>query len=257
MNPVKIYENRSIGFKNLMPVFLAVIFVYVLLFEFVLPVNKILPRPSLLIESVSALVTDYGLFAGFTVTTTIIYLSLIISYLTLIFIAPLLIKIYYEYPGVFNLPRIFRYFPAFFLAILFNYWFNQSIIAEFIFIYLASLSYLGLVLYGEIPNVKREYIDTALSLKMSQKKIYSKVLWKSCQPEVFNSLHKIHYYVWILILIYEFIGNANGLGNIYSFAYLYNDLAAMVTLAIIISLLVWLGNSIIKYFSEKLIYWKP
>jgi ABC-type nitrate/sulfonate/bicarbonate transport system permease component len=59
------------------------------------------------------------------------------------------------------------------------------------------------------------------------------------------------------VLIYEFIGNSGGLGYLYSVLLEYLDFAGLFAVAIIISLLIWLGNLVLKFFDNKLIYWKP
>ncbi len=250
--------KNSIGknFKHQLIVFLTFVFVYVLLFEFILPVNKILPKPSLLLESYSSLWTDYNLFGAFAITTSVIYLSIIVGYLFAASISGMLIKSFYNTPGIFNGLKIFRYFPAFFYAILFAYWFEGSIIAEFIFTFLAVVFILGLNIFNQLGSVKPEYIESAKSLGIYESKIYSEVIWKSIQPEIFESLFRLHYYIWVLVLLFEFVGGSDGFGLIYRSLLTFQDLAALFSLAILISLLIWLGKFLIRFFQKKLIYWE-
>lgn len=235
---------------------LVVIFVYVVLFEFVLEVNKFLPKPSLLLESFPALIKDYDLLNAAGLTTTVIYASLILGYILIHFIAGGLIKIFIEYPGLFNGLRIFRNFPAFFYAVLFAFWFGDSLIAEFFFGFTAVLFLVGLSVFENLKTVKEEYVLVARNLDLPQSKIYKNVIWKSIQPKVFNSLKRTHFYMWVLILIYEFIGGRNGFGGIYNLALSYNDLAALFAMAILISVLIWLGKIIIKYSKNRIAGWE-
>ena len=235
-------------------VFLAV---YVLLFEFVLLENEVLPKPSLLLESFPALISDYNLLGEMAVTTTIIYMSIFLAYIFILFFAPVLINISLNYDGLFNGLKIFRYFPAFFYAILFAFWFPFSIAAEFFFALIASIFFLGLIIFQNIKKTRPEYINVALNLGVPEKQIYKDVVWKCVQPELFHSLIKLHYYLWILVLIYEFIGTDAGFGFLYSLLLEYHDFAALFAVAISISVLIWFGNILLKYFDNKLIYWEP
>ncbi len=235
-------------------VFLAV---YIILFEFVLLENEILPKPSLLIESFPALISDYNLLGEIAVTTTVVYMSILLAYITIAFIAPFIINISLNYDGLFNGLRIFRYFPAFFYAILFAFWFPLSIAAEFFFAFIAGLFFLGLVIFQNIDKTNPEYINTALNLGVPEKQIYKDVVWKCVQPELFHSMKRLHYYLWVLVLIYEYIGSNFGLGFLYSLLLEFHDFAALFAVAITISLLIWFGNVLLKYFENKLIFWEP
>jgi NitT/TauT family transport system permease protein len=230
--------------------------VYVILFEFVLLENEILPKPSLLLESFAALFSDYNLLGELAVTTTVIYLSMLLAYIVIIFIAQFLINIFLNYDGLINGLRIFRYFPAFFYAILFAYWFPYSITAEFFFAFIASLFFLGLMINNNLGKTKSEYVLAAQNLGASEKQIYKDVVWKCAQPDVFKSLKKLHYYLWVLVLVYEFIGESAGMGYLYSLLLEYMDFAGLFAVAIILSLLIWLGNILIDYFDNRLIYWE-
>lgn len=236
---------------------IVILLVYVILFEFVLLENRILPKPSLLIESIAALFSDYNILGELAVTTTIVYMSMLLAYVLLTFIALVLINIFLNYDGIINGLRLFRYFPAFFYAILFAFWFPFSFIAEFFFSFTASLFFLGLMIFQNTGKTKPEYVLTALNLGASEKKVYKDVVWKSVQPDVFHSLKRLHYYLWVLVLIYEYIGNSEGIGYLYSVLLEYMDFAALFAVAVVISILIWLGNFLIEFFDNKLIYWEP
>lgn len=60
-------------FKSKIVLTVTLIFIYILLFQFILPVNKVLPKPSLLIESFIIIWSDYNLLTSLAVTSTVIY----------------------------------------------------------------------------------------------------------------------------------------------------------------------------------------
>jgi len=112
------------------------------------------------------------------------------------------------------------------------------------------------VLIKSTESVSEEYVETAKSLGLSNGEIISKVIWKSLKPKIYGNLIKIHYQLWIAVIIYEFIGAVNGIGSVYKITYEYNDLFAIISLGIFISLVVLLLNSILKFVVSKLVFWK-
>lgn len=251
-------NNSGFTFNNpLLASSIVILLVYVILFEFVLLENRILPKPSLLLESFTALFYDYNLLGELAVTTTVVYISMLLAYIFISFAAPVLINIFLNYDGIINGLRLFRYFPAFFYAILFALWFPFSFAAEFFFSFTASLFFLGLMIFQNTGKTKSEYVFAALNLGASEKKVYKDVVWKSVQPHVFHALKRLHYYLWVLVLIYEYIGNSAGIGYLYSVLLEYMDFASLFAVAIDISILIWLGNFLIDFFDKKLIYWEP
>ncbi|MBU2493937.1 MAG: hypothetical protein KJ571_15015 [Bacteroidetes bacterium] len=247
---------KSINSKKKLIILLLVIAVYYFLFEFILPLNRILPKPSLLIESYSSLWNDYNLFSAFLVSASAVYTSIIVGYLIVNFTSGFWISTFIKNEKLLVPFKIFRYFPAFFYAVIFAFWFPESIIAEYFFGLIAAVFYFVLTIKNELPNVKIEYIDSAKSLSISESKINSIVLWKIIQPNVYDSISKLHYYIWVLVLIFEFIGKISGFGGIYNSLLTYNDFAALFALAIFISIIIFAGNSFINFFKNKIIYWR-
>lgn len=231
------------------------LFIYVLLFEFILPPNKFLPKPSLVFDSYYDLAGNYSLFSELTITTLVIYGSLILGYLFISVASPVLIRLFIRYPGLFNGMRVFRNFPAFFYAVLFAYWFSGSIAAEFLFAFVAAVFLIGLSVNEKYKYASQEYILTAVNLGASESKIYKDVIWKEIQPKVFQSLKRIHFYLWIQVLLFEFISKNIGLGSIYYIALAFDDLAALFALALLISILILAGMIIINIFYLKLFPW--
>jgi len=250
-------KGKNSSTKNSFSLFIALLFVYVLLFEFILPVNKILPRPSLFFDSFVHIWRDYNLTSAFTITTSVVYLSLIISFIVVFAAISLLFKIFIELEGTILSLRLFRYLPAFFFAIIFNFWFSEKLFAEFVFASLAAIFFSIQKLFEESKNVKEEYILVARNLGLTPSDIYEKVYWKSAQPTLIKYYERIHYCLWGIVLIFEFIGNSNGFGYIYRVALSYKDYTALFTFAIIISLIIWFGNFLIRVINKKLIHWTP
>lgn len=250
----KLFIGESLRSKS--GFLLAILFIYVVLFEFILPANRILPMPHILFESFLYIWDGYNIIQAIAITSTIVYSSLVVSYFIIQIFAGRLIKFSVEYPGSIEKLKIFRYFPAFFFAIIFAYWFEDSIVAEFLFGLLSSLLLIAGSLLNSSRNFNKTYFDAGLNMNMSRSEVYSKIVFKEIQPVFFSDLFRIHYYLWILVMIYEFICGIEGFGGIYKTALSYKDFAGLFSIAVVISILILIGNSVIKYIDEKIFFWE-
>lgn len=248
--------QKKIILKNRLTFLFVLLFVYVLLFEFILPVNKILPKPSLLLDSIPALFSEYNLLSEMAITTSIIYLAIAIGFLFVWMLSFSLATIVNRNIGLFNNLRLFKNFPAFFFAILFAFWFEGSVFAELLFTTIVSTFFIAISFMNSAITLPTQYKDAAKSLMIEGNEFHNNITWKYSLPKMFDEFHRLHYYLWVLVLIFEFVSALNGFGSIYKLALDYNDLSVIILLGIIIALLIWLGNSIIDYIEKKFIFWK-
>lgn len=246
---------KKINFDSKIIFALTLLFIYIILFEYILPINKLLPKPSILLESLIVIWQDYNLILAISITTSVVYLSLFISYFVSRSVAILLIRIEFESPSVLEKLKIFQYFPAFFFAIIFVYWFGNNLIYELLCTTIFSSIALCIIYVKEFKNINKIYLLVAKNLGLSANQIYSKVAIKSLQPNIFTSMRKIHYQVWILAMIYEFIAGINGFGGIYKDALSYSDFSGLFAIALIIAILILLGSSGITFIHKKLFFW--
>jgi ABC-type nitrate/sulfonate/bicarbonate transport system permease component len=103
--------------------------------------------------------------------------------------------------------------------------------------------------------VNNEFIDAAVSLGAGDKFIFDKVRWKIIEPAVAESLKDIHFHLWSILIVFEFIKGGSGLGAILRTTLLFKDLAGLLVYVVIISLLILVGASIINYFKNKIFFW--
>lgn len=246
---------RKNNFKTQLYFLLTLLFVYILLFEFILPVNKVLPKPSLLIESFSSIWLDYNLLTSMALTTTAVYLSLILSFAVIFFLSKQFIYYIISFKDIYDSIEFYKYIPSLFAVIIFVYWFNDSILAEFIFGFVFASALLKISLFDELKNIKEEYYIAARNMGLNEKEIFKKVIFRSLEPALFKKLIKIHYSLWMIILIYEYI-DGNGFGGAYKKILLYGDFAGIFVLTIIISLLIWIGSLLLKFIQAKYFFWE-
>jgi len=230
--------------------------IYLIIFEFTWVTQTAIPKPSMLIESFLSLIAEYRLLNAFLETTEVLLPAIFIGILIIELFNKLILKAILGFSGIVNISSPFKYFSFFFFAIVFNNVFPSSLLAEFVFILLLVLGNLISVLVKSTESIAEEYVETAKSLGLSNGEIISKVIWKSLKPKVYGNLIKIHYQLWIAVIIYEFIGAVNGIGSVYKITYEYNDLFAIISLGIFISLVICLLNSVLKFVISKLVFWE-
>ena len=234
----------------------ALLFVYILLFEFILPINRIFPKPSLLIDSFSSIWSDYKLFQAFGLTTTVIYVGLILAYIAIVLKSRFIIMFSLEFKESIETIKILRFVPIIFLAAFFAVWFNDSIWAEFLFTVIIYSFLIGGQLINQAGNVKQEYIDVGRNLGLSKNKIYSKIIWKALEPEIAKSMINSHLILWGLVIIYEYVTTIGGLGGALFNSVTYQDYTAIFMFIILTAILIYIGNFIIIYIVKRFVTWE-
>lgn len=238
--------------KNIKFIFSLVI-IYVLVFELIISDNKYIPSPLVLSESILHIITVYNFFFALLFSFSIVYLSILLSFFIVYYFRGALIKNLIKYRNKTNLLSIFKYFPAFFVIIIFSVWFKENNTAEIVFCFLVSFFMLLKKINKLIIDVKEEHIIFAHQI--NPKRIFSEVYWKSIFPKLYSYLYELQVYLWILILIYEFVSETRGVGFVYKLAFNYNDIGGLFSISIIMSIVLLLCNLFIKNFEKKKIYW--
>ncbi len=246
--------------KNAVKNFHKLLFLYfilwILLFEFILPVNNILPKPSVVLLSFSALWNDYKLPLNFISTVFAIYFSMALAYFTVWLLRVYLIKSNHVISDfIFSLHWFGEFVPWIIIGIFLIYWLPSSEYVKYIFIFSTSFFSIITHLKKEMKNIKNEYIDSAVSLGANEKNIAKKIIWKGSQPKIFDHLRILNFQLWSLIIVFEYISNRNGLGIIYKHALEYKDLSALFTLLIITGISVYIGSKLILYLKNKFYHW--
>lgn len=235
---------------------LTLLFVYIILFEFILPVNKILPKPSILLETIPVLFKDYGVLKAVAVTTSAVYICMIIGYLLVEWFAGAIFRFYKTVPQVLSVMKVFIYIPLFVYAVLFAFWFPESILAEFLFLFILTMSFMKIKVMLLGKKVSEEYVLSSASLGLSEKEYGKKVVWKFVQPGFFRSLKNLHLNLWLFALVYEYIGGSFGLGSVFNTALHFNDFSGVVILSLMAAILIWVGELIIRFFEKRIIHWE-
>lgn len=242
--------------KVILPLLSVLLFIYILFFEFILTSNLIFPKPTILLDTIPALFQDYDFLSSFLFSFTAIYSVIIISYFLIRISSYWLFSIVQYLPGIKELFKISKYFIPLFLIILFELWFGNSIWGEYLFLLVLIMGILKSSVVSELDNVKKELILSAKSLGLSENEIFSKVIWKSIQPNVYKSLLDFHIPIWSFVIIYEFICKTDGVGNVFYLALKYNDLSLAIVIFIFMIITFLIMEIILKSIKKKYFFWK-
>lgn len=240
--------------KNHLKVFAALLFVYIILFEFILESNKFLPKPTILFESLFHVWKDYNLLSGILITTGIVYFAIGMSLILLWIFRNPIIKFFVNNSAGLEALQLFKSIPVFFLIIIAALWFDASELAKMLFAFVLTFISLSRVLAKELLRTKLEHV--AVGLNLNPQKIYSEVYWKSSLPGLFELAIRFQRILWLIILIYEFVSMTFGMGTIMRLALIYRDLSGIVILGIIQALLIWLGTITIQFLKKKVAFWE-
>jgi len=145
--------------------------------------------------------------------------------------------------------------PEILLGLFLIFWLPDSELIKYIFIFFISFTFLINKVEKELKSINREFIDAAASLGAGKNFIFDKVCWKVIEPELASSLTTLHFYLWTMLIVFEFIKGGSGLGTVLRNAILYKDLSGLFSSILIICLIMFIGAYIIKYFKNKFFFW--
>jgi len=248
----------STGFwrKPFFSILFALFIIWIVLFEFILPENYILPRPGIVLLSIPALFDDYHLFTNFFVTLSAIYLSALVAYLFIFFIRSSVLNTKATL-NIFTgfISKLFVFFPPFLLAVLFVFWFPGSLIIEYAFAFIISALWWLVEINSKVQSSNENYRITFKSLGADEAFINKHIVWNEIKPLVFDDLGKFHLHLWAVILVFEYISNTYGLGSILHQTLVFHDLSALCLVIFIISVFIYAGSLFLKYIDNRFVFW--
>jgi ABC-type nitrate/sulfonate/bicarbonate transport system permease component len=217
--------------------------IYFLLFDIILPANKILPKLSLIFESFFELFKHYNLFTGIAITSSVIYVSL-----SLILI---IILIFDNISSFLFSFKSFIKVPFFLMILFFSFWFGDAIWAEFLFSFIIifiHLSYKGNSLKNEKANKVLEFAK----LNSFSRNVIGNIKGEFAKSLLFQEMRKTHFYLWTFILIYEFIIKTGGIGTVLEITVNNNDYIGFIALSLIIYVLILFGDYLYILIKNKI-----
>lgn len=222
---------------------------WVILFEFILPVNNILPKPSVVLLALPDLFRVYHLGESILSSVSAIYLSISIAWMVIWVFRKTLFDVHSAFSVFFSSLEWFsKFVPGIILSLLIVYWFPQVEYMKYLFIFLIALISLMNKLRQSEKHVPGEYLDSVRSLGFNNPGI---IKWKYIEPLMAKYSLDLHLYLWSMLLVFEYIKGGYGLGSVFRTALTFNDISGLFASFLITGVIVWIGTSLLKYYSYK------
>ncbi|MGQ9799242.1 MAG: ABC transporter permease subunit [Ignavibacterium sp.] len=236
-------------------IILAIITVYLILFEFIFPSNKILPSASVIWLSTIELFDKYNFLMNLLSTLSAVYISILFNYLMMKILFPFS-QVYLINSSDKNFISFITFIPFFFISLIFVFWLPEFILTK----YIVTVVVFFLITINELlsqgTKESMEYYDFYKSLGLKETTIKNKILFKLKEPKYFYSQLKNHSLIWSVVLIVEFLQQQEGVGNILRIAFKYQDISITFTITIFISLTVYFLDFAFKKLYNKIYFWK-
>lgn len=230
---------------------------WIVLFEFVLPENNVLPPPGIVLISIPALFKDYNFLNNFFTTISAIYLPGILAYLLLfsirnfIFNGSKIIKLKFELFSGLN-----SIIPVFLAIVIISYWFPHSFYIEYAFSFILTLLWFSIEVYSQDKLKNESYISAFKSLGAEKKFLDKNILWNELKPVIFKKIFSYHLHLWTIILIFEFVQNNYGLGAIFRRILNFNDFAALILMIILIPIIIFCSFLCLRLIENNFVFWE-
>jgi ABC-type nitrate/sulfonate/bicarbonate transport system permease component len=228
-----------------------------MLFELVFPKNDFIPKPSVLSESFVSLFEHYFLFGHLSFSIAVLLFGVLFGFLIFFllknFAAILFPKTSSEKKDL-HIGCI-----MFFLILigLFRIWNFIPFWFEFVFAALFTSTQMLLRFSKYMQNkFPAGYNSVITNLKISDDKIINKIKLKSFLPDVVKMIGNEFPLYFVLIIIYEFVINNNGLGTVFSQLLTNKDLSGFFAFIILLILIWLLLKSFIDKVFRKFIFWE-
>lgn len=230
--------------------------IWILLSEILLPVNQVIPKPSIVLLAFGDLIYKYQLGLNYLSTVTAIYLPLLLSYYFCKIVLPVLLKENIFTSVILSFEWFSRYIPGIILAMILIYWFPQSDLTKFMFAFLISFTSLMFRTKHLAEGVEPEYILGLQSFGILKTFAERIVIWKAIQPNFLVHIIKQNLYLWASVIMFEFVNLGLGLGTILRKVLMFRDLSALVMLFLIIGTSIFIITQSMNFVKNKFYFWK-
>ncbi len=241
--------------RNNFYVMILLLSIWIILTELFFPGTQVFPSPSLVIISIYDLFNNYNFISHLASTVSVVYVSM----LSITFIVKAkfsFVDFHSKFVKYFlPIPNFFLFVPEIIIGLLLIFWLGDSYFGKLTYAVIISgiLVYKSIIKFDE--NKITDHIIAAKSVGLSDQMINRKIIWKFIEPDILNEFIDNHTFLWSTIIAFEFIQNYNGIGFILRRALEYHDISLIVSLLFIITILILLGDQLLKVVRNKYLFW--
>lgn len=214
-----------------------------------------LPTPIKVIESSIILFTKYNLFFDIVVSLYRIILGFILVVLIAVPLGILIgmnkkLETFFEPMATF-----FRYIPPSAFIPLSIIWFGVGEVEKLFILFISGAPWMFFLTLDSVRNTRRELIEAGYTLGASKKQIYSKIIFPSSLPSIWDAMRLIISTLWTFIIVAEIIAATSGLGHVIIQSQRFLQTANVIVIIIIIGGLGLITDYLFKLGYEKFFPW--
>ncbi len=245
------------GYKTFAKIFVWFVFVYVVLFQFIVPFNPFFPAPSIMLETIPDLFSTYDFANALGLTIIAVLFVPIGGFACFYFTRTPVIKLFLKYDFTKWLPSLFNFFPLLFFVFILAIWAGDSLFGEIIALMLVAGFSQKKAMSKKVRAIPEHFYLFAKSAGMSDNEIYGKIYGKLMFPYAFEKIGELFFAGWAYAFIYEAVTGNGGVGTVLFTAIKYGDVSAFFLTVLIMIAVIYFTGLTYKTVQYKAIRWIP
>ncbi len=245
------------GYKTFAKIFAWFVFIYVVLFQFIIPFNSLFPAPSIMLESIPDLFSKYKFASALGLTFTAVLFIPIGGFACFFYTKVPVIKYFLKYDFSRWLPSMFDFFPLVFFVFIFALWTGDSLIGEIVALMLVSGFDQKIAVSHKIKKLPLHFGLFAKSAGISDSEIYGKIYGKLLTPFAFEKIGALFLSGWMYAFFYEVVSGNYGVGTVLFTAIKYGDISAFFLIILIMIIVIYVTSLLFKLIQYKVVHWIP
>lgn len=235
--------------------FVLFLFIWILLTSTGLIKPFFLPSPLSIVNATIKLFLEFNLFSDILIS---VYRIIISFLLVVIVTVPLgvLIGANRRLESFFlPLSTFLRYIPPSAFIPISIIWFGVGEVEKLFILFISGAPYMFFLTFDSVRNTKKELIEAGYTLGASKKQIYSKIIFPSSLPSIWDAMRLIISTLWTFIIVAEIIAATSGLGHVIIQSQRFLQTANVISIIIIIGILGLITDYLFKLSYKKFFPW--
>ncbi len=147
--------------------------------------------------------------------------------------------------------------PALVIIILCYVWFGLNEVAAILAVSLNKIPMVAVIMREGARSIERDYIDVAKFYKISQKKLFLRVILPQLFPYLLSSARSGLSLIWKIVLVVELLGRSNGVGfKLFGFFQFFDISGILAYTLTFVLLIIFVEFILVRPFEKKISIWR-
>ncbi len=245
------------GYKTFARIFAWFVFIYVVLFQFIVPFNSFFPAPSIMLETLPDLFSTYNFQAALGLTLFAVLFVPVSGFACYYYTRVPVIKLFLKYDFTRWLPSMFVFFPLVFFVFIMAIWIGDSVAGEIVALMLVAGFSQKIAMSKRVRQIPGHFYLFAKSAGVSDNEIYGKIFGKLILPYAFEKIGELFTGAWLYAFVYEIVSGNYGVGTVLYKTIKYGDVSAFFLILLIMIIVIYLTGLAYKIIQYKIVKWIP